>query len=202
MIDPLLSNIRVVLGREFFPPELTEKYDKFLFNKNYPLKTMYSYIHESIQIVSIPGYQLQTLTVTGLPNMKDFTKDFNSTTSNKTYPGNASWNEVIDGINVTITFRNTILNWLYFFDWHYNYYKIIRDQNTQEFGFNIIMKDSAEIPMIDFGIKDCFISSLPGLEFAFNANFDESKTFDIGIVFNKFNVKMLLPEFKNTRISL
>lgn len=202
MIDPLLSNIRVVLGREFFPKELTEKYDMYLYNKNYPLKNIYSYIHESIQVVSIPGHQLQTMTIAGMNNMKDFTKDFNSTTTNRTFPGNAPWNEVIDGININITFRNTILNWIYFFEWFYNYYKITRNSKTGEFGLNIIMKDSAEIPMIDFGIKDCFISGFPGLEFAFNANYDESKTFDITMVFNKFNIKMLLPEFKNTKITI
>lgn len=201
MLNPVLSNFRIQFGESLFPQEIIQKYDKFLFDKNYPLKNFRSYFHETVQVVQIPGENLQTLLVNGLPNIRNANpKDFPHTTVNRTYPGTAPLNEVVDGVTINVTFKNSILNWLYLFEWMYKYYK--RTREAHEFDVNLIMMDSAEVPMINFRLIDCYVAALPGLEFAYNASFSESKTFDMSFVFNRFDVRMIIPDFNSETLHL
>ena len=219
MLNPVLSNFKVQFGEYLFPQEIVDKYDRFLLAKNYPLKKMRNYFHETIQIVQIPGQALQTLLIAGLPNMGNSApsktlpnnpyervrnwsrpNEFPHPTVNRTYPGTSPYNDIIDGVTVNITFKNSILNWLYLFEWMYKYYK--RTREAHEFDVNLIMMDSAEIPMINFRLIDCYVSALPGLEFAYNANFSESKTFDMSFVFNRFDVRMIIPDFNSETLHL
>ena len=201
MLNPVLSNFRIQFGEFLFPENIVEKYDRFLFAKNYPLKNFRSYFHETIQTLQIPGENFQTLLVNGLPNIRNARiENFPHTTVNRTYPGTSPLNEVVDGVTVTITFRNSILNWLYLFEWMYKYYK--RTREALVFDVNLIMMDSAEVPMINFRLIDCYVSSLPGLEFAYNGSFSESKTFDMSFVFNRFDVRMMIPDFNSETLHL
>ena len=50
--------------------------------------------------------------------------------------------------------------------------------------------------MTDFlFFSDCFINSLPDLEFLTNQAIREPRNFDLGLIFNKFDVKFLIPNF-------
>ena len=66
MLNPILSNAIIQFGNGFFPEQLTEKYDTYLYRVNYPLKTFRGYFHETIQSLSIPGLALQTTEMVGL----------------------------------------------------------------------------------------------------------------------------------------
>lgn len=201
MLNPVLSNFRIQFGEQLFPQHIVEKYDKFLFHKNYPLKNIRAYLHETIQTINIPGEDFQTLTVSGLSNLINADiRDFPHTTVNRTYPGTSPLNEVVDGIMITVTFKNSILNWIYLFEWMYKYYK--RTREAHEFYVNLIMLDSAEIPMINFRLLDCYVAQMPGLEFAYNEGFSESKTFDMSFVFNRFDVNLIVPGFDSETIHL
>ena len=225
MLNPVLSNTIVEFGNNFFPEELTKKYDMFLYQMNYPLKNLRAYIHETIQNVSIPGLQLSTIDVQGLNNHQQsgnagvrfrekpliqhsddmgnrlhYPENYPQSTTSRTYPGSASYTSVVDSVNMTITFKNSILNWLYIFEWLYKYYR--RNRTTHEFDLDINMLDSAEVPMLRFHIEDSFVSQLPPLEFAYNGSFSETKTFDMTMVFNRFNVEATIPGFNNEIIEL
>lgn len=195
MINPVLSNFEIVLSDHFFPKEITEKYDDFLFNRNYPFKNLESYLYETIQNLDMPGINLQTIAATALNNFGEIPGG--QSTVNRQYRGTANQNEIVDGTVVNLTFRNTLLNWMYCYEVLYNYYQ--RKTNLKDFGIYLTMKDSAEIPMLRFSLTDCFISQMPGLSFSYNQAFNESKTFDIGLTFNSFNVNFLLPEFSLTK---
>jgi hypothetical protein len=202
MINPVLSNFEIILSDSFFPKAVTEKYDNFLFTKNYPLKTLESYLYETIQNLDMPGINLSTITETGLQNLgkNPSVDNFPQVTVNRHYAGTAPMNEIIDGTTVNLTFRNTLLNWMYCYEVLYRYYS--RTRSIKDFGIILKMKDSAEIPIIKFTLSDCFISTMPGLSFSYNQSFNESKTFDIGLTFNKFDVAFLLPDFSLTNINL
>lgn len=198
MLNPVLSNFRMEFSDDFFPEALTAKYNKFLFYKNYPFKSLQGYLYETIQQINIPGINLQGNTVTGMNNIGSL--DIKAallaqaqTTVNRNYPGNAPINEIIDGINVTITFKNTMFNWMYCYEVLYGYYKRIRD--VQQFKIYLLMMDSAEVPMIRFNFSDVFIGAMPGLEFAYNQSFSETKTFDVTFTFNMFDVEFIIPDF-------
>ena len=198
MINPVLSNFRVEFGENFFPDIATKKYDNFLFHKNYPFKTLRDYFYETIQEISIPGINLNTIAAVGLNNVGNFGNDFNASTVNKNYPGTSPINEIVDGITINITFRNTILNWMYCYEILYRYYN--RNRTIKDFYIQLIMKDSAEIDMINFTLSDCFISTMPGLSFSYIQSFSESLTFDVSFTFNKFDVKFLIPEFNSKKV--
>lgn len=203
MLNPVLSNFRIVIGDDFFPDFITEKYTKYLYDLNYPLKTVESYIHETIQNLTIPGLNLQTLAIDGLPNNKIFSPDspdFTHTTHREIYEGNNSLSDVIDGNECTITFKNTILNWMYLFELCYTHYK--RKRQTKVGTIYLIMHDSADVPNIMFNMSRAFISNMPGLEFAYNESFSESKTFDVTWTFNQLDVKFLIPQLKQETFRL
>jgi hypothetical protein len=202
MLNPVMSNFQIQFGKNFFPKEIIEKYDNWLYSRNYPLKSMEAYIHETIKNVSIPGEQFQTLLVSAMPNLRNTNfanpsinkpQGFPHTTINRSYPGTSSYNDIVDGITITVTYKNTIINWIYIFEWLYKYYR--RTRLANEFNFHLIMLDSARIPMIDFFVDDVFVSGMPGLEFSYNSSFSESLTFDVTYTFNRFNIDLIVPGF-------
>jgi len=202
MINPDLSNFNVLFSEDFFPESITKKYDDFLFHKNYPFKTLKFYFYETLQNIDIPGINLQTILVSGINNAGLKGSNFengNHQTINRTYPGTSPVNEIVDGVTIVVTFRNTLLNYLYCYEILYKYYA--RKRTINDFNITLTMKDSAEIPMLQFRLFDCFISSMPGLSFSFVSSFNETKTFDITFTFNKFDVSFILPEFDLTKIN-
>jgi len=201
MLNPSLSNFRIEFSDDFFPTEITEKYDAFLFNKNTPFKFTKAFLYESIQNLDMPGINLNEYSVNGLSNLGLNPRDsggFPHTTVNRQFPGTDAMNAIVDSTKVTITFRNSIINWMYMYEMFYSYYK--RSRSIKDFKIFVIMLDSGEIPMIKFSLSDCYVSSLPGLSFAYNAAFNESKTFDVGFTFNKFDVEFIIPNFNVTKL--
>ena len=195
MLNPVLSNVQIQIGDNFFPENITKKYDDFLYARNYPLKTMRACLHETIQNFTMPGIDLKTFTVEGLNNQRNANrKDFPNPVTQRTYPGHEPYEHILSNMSITITFKNNILNWLYCFEWIYKYYK--RTREAFEFDVTVTMLDSAEIPILRFRLSDCFESSTPELEFSYTESFLTSRTFDMTFTFNKFDVTMLLPEFK------
>lgn len=203
MINPILQNFEIQFSEDFFPELITEKYDNFLFHKNYPFKTLKSYLLETIQNLDIPGINLQTILVAGLNNTGLNNNDFsglNHQTVNRSYPGTSPVNEVVEGVSVVITFRNTLLNWMYCYEVLYRYYA--RKRSMKDFYINLTMSDSAEIPMIRFSLYDCFISAMPGLSFNFVNAFNETNSFNVTFTFNKFDVSFIVPEFDLKKVIL
>lgn len=205
MLNLILSNFRIEFSPHFFPEEITKKYTEFLFHKNYPIKKLDGYLLETIKDVSIPGIALEKLDVNSLPNLGKNSGfngqgEFNHTTVNRIFPGTAAQNDIIDSKEITITFNNTILNWMYCYEVMYGYYKRRRD--ISDFSIYLIMCDSANIPMFRFNLSDCFIGTIPGLNFSYTDNMSDAKTFDCGFTFNKFDVEFMLPDFKKTNITL
>ncbi len=205
MINPVLSNFELSFSDAFFPEYIVTKYDEYLFNRNYPFKTLISYLLETVQNISIPGLNLNTIAVEGMNNSFNGNIQFSPTsqhhvTVNRQYPGTSPINSIVDGTVVTVTFRNTLINWMYFYEMMYLYYA--RKRSVSDFGITLVMKDSAELPMIKFVLSDCFISTMPGLEFSNNEAFNTTKTFDIGFTFNKFDVEFLIPNFDLTKVTL
>ena len=208
MLNPVLSNTEIHFSSEFFPDIVTKKYDDFLHHKNTPLKSIKAHFLESIQNISTPGINLNLLAINAIANMKNTdinhnipgSNGFDHTTVNKTYPGTDPLNNVIDTSIVTLQMRNSILNYMYSYEMYYRYYKRTRD--VDDFIITIIMKDSAEIPLIHFNFRGCFVITLPGLEFSFSSAFMESKTIDIGFQFNSLDVDFVVPGFNLERIIL
>jgi len=202
MINPVLSNFRIEFGESFFPDTITKKYNDFLFHKNYPFKTLKDYFYETIQELVMPGVNLNSIVANGLNNtgFNPSSLNFPHSTVNRSYPGTSSINEIIDGVVVNITFRNTLLNWMYAYEVMYRYYD--RTRSISDFYIQLIMKDSAEIDMIKFTMGDCYISTMPGLTFSYIQSFSESKTFDLSFTFNKFDVQFLIPGFDLKQVTL
>lgn len=207
MINPSLSNFQIEFGEEFFPEEITKKYDEYLFHLNSPFKYLKSNFMESIQQLNIPGLNIQALIIQGLDNTGVDPRNpalnpvgFPHATQNRAYEGNEPWWNTLETTTFTVSLRNNIINWMYCYEMFYNRYR--REHRVDQFQVRLIMLDSAEVPMIKFVMSDCFLSTLPGMEFAFNQSFNESKTFDVGIQFNRLDVDFYIPEFKKLSINL
>lgn len=199
MLNPVLSNIKIDIGENFFDPKISKKYDEFLHKSNYPLKNVNRYFHETIQNIEVPGFDFQTLQINDLNNIRGNypgSPNFDNPVTQRTYPGHNPYNEVLTTLTGRITLKNSILNWLFCFEWMYLYYK--RTREVHEFNIILDMLDSAELSVMRFHFKDCFFNSLPELEFAFNGSFSETKTFDVGFVFNQLDIEMSILDFNTT----
>lgn len=207
MLNPSIDKYTIEFSKSFFDNEITEKYNEYLFYLNGPIKNISDHILESIQLVSIPGFNLNTITVAGLNNLKGSNfqmgnkqGNFPHTTTNKVFPGTSSQFEILDNQIINVTFRNTLLNWMYIYEVAQNYYS--RTRKVLDFQIIITLHDAADIPLMQFIFRDSFVSAMPGLEFAFNQQFRESKTVDASFTFNGMDTKFIIPEFNLTKIKL
>jgi hypothetical protein len=190
---------------------LVKPFDDFLQLKNYPFKTMRQHLVETIQGITIPGLAAQTIAANALPNLRqvhhppsnmDYLEGhtFPHTTVNKIFPGTSPLNEVLDNNYITITFKNSIFNWMYLYLAMQSYYQ--RTRKIGDFEINLDLFDSAQLPMLRFSMRYCFVSTIPSLEFSTNTNFNELKTFDANITFNKFDVEFLIPGFNSSILNM
>ena len=207
MLNPSLQNIEIQFSSDFFPQEFTQKYDDFLFQMNHPFKTLQSNFMESIQQVNIPGLNISPLIIQSMDNTGVDPRNpalnpigFPHATQNRAYEGNEPWWNVLEGTIINVTLRNNILNYMYCYEMIYNRYR--RQNRVNQFNTYLILKDSAEIPMMQFSAIDCFLVQVPTMEFSFMSSFGESKSFDIGIQFNKLDVDFNIPDFKQNKIKL
>ena len=208
MLNPSVQNFQVQFSDEFFPKEIVQKYSDYLFNINHPFKTWESCFIESIQAVQIGGINIQPLIINGLdntgvdPRNEGLNKPwgFPHVTNNVAFEGNEPWWNVQENMMFTITLRNNIMNWMYCYELAYRRY--LRENRVDLFTFVLKMMDSAEVDMIRMTFSNCFITTLPPLEFSALTTFNESKQIDIGIQANKVDVDFNIPDFKKTNIIL
>jgi hypothetical protein len=196
MLNPASDKYTLEFGSSFFPSEYTKKYDDFLYMKNGPIKDIQTHITESVQSLSIPGINLDIQRANGINNLgKNLFQggNYNNPTSNIQYPGTAPLSEIIDGTSVNITFRNTTMNWMYFYEALRGFYS--RKRTITDFTIILTVKDAGEIDMLQFIFGGCFVATMPGLEFAFSKGFREAETIDAGFAFQTMDVKFVIPQF-------
>lgn len=203
MLNYSLSKVTIFFSSEFFPSCQIEKYEDWLKHINYPFKHLEDFIIESIQNIQIPGINVPSLTLQNMPNGGKFgfhRGDEHPTTMNRTFEASEPWFNSIEGNTITLTCRNQLLNWMYFYEMMYNRYK--RNNRVEQFYTIITLYDVAEIPMIRLKFSDSWVKSLPPLDLSFNSAFNDSKTFDVVIEFNDFDVDFAIPEFQKINIEI
>lgn len=199
MLNPLVDKYIIEFSGEFFDTNYNQKYSNFLYNLNGPIKDLQTHFYESFQSITIPGITISPTVVTGINNLKDVNFSGNSpynmteTTVDRQYIGNAAFNQILNSNNITINCRNTYINWMYSYEYFRDYFS--RKRSVKDFRISITVYDAGNIPMLMFIFSDCFISSLPDLEFITNQAIREPRNFDLGFVFNKMDVKFLIPNF-------
>lgn len=201
MLNPASDKFTIEISNSIFDNEIAKKYDDYLFHINGPIKNIKDYVQETIQSLEIPGLQLQLLNITGLSNMKnvDFNNvgsspsNFQATSINRQFAGTNPIQDVITESVINITFRNTLLNYMFIYEVFHNYFK--RKRKIDDFNIILTLHDAANIPLMNFVFYDCFVSSIPGLGFAFNEQFRDSKTIDAGFAFNGMTSNFMIPKF-------
>ena len=201
-LNPLTDKVQLDISDDFFPTKMTERYDTFLFHKNLVIKNIKGIIMESVKDFSIPGINLSTIAINYLNNSRLYGGGnvgssgglVTPTSTNRIFPGTENKNNIFESPTFQLNLRNNIINWMYFFEYLNRYNN--RDRDVSEFYLTITVMDAAEIPMMQFLLKDCFISTTPGLEFNHADSFNESSVIGFGITFNELSVKFIIPGFQ------
>lgn len=201
MLNALVDKYIIEFSGEFFNTDYQKKYTNFLYNLNGPIKDLQTHIYESFQSLTIPGITAQPTVVTALNNLNGV--NFNGSSPNnmtetsvdRQYIGNTPFNQILNSNNITINCRNTYINWMYSYEYFRDYFS--RKRTVKDFRITVTVYDAGSIPMLMFIFSDCFITSLPDLEFITNQAMREPRNFDLGFVFNKMDVKFLIPEFNS-----
>lgn len=200
MLNALIDKYIIEISDEFFNTEYAKKYTNFLYNMNGPIKDLQTHFYESFQSVVIPGITVSPTTVTGLNNLANVNfggtapGNMTETSVDRQYIGNTPFNQILNSNIITINCRSTYINWFYSYEYFRDYFA--RNRKVKDFKITITVYDAGNIPMLMFIFSDCFINSLPDLEFITNQAIREPRNFDIGFVFNKFDVKFLIPKFE------
>ena len=201
LLNPATDKFKVAFLGLFDDKNVTEKYDKYLYTRNHPLKTIEEAITETIVGVNTPGVNLQTTTITGMPNVGS-SRPATPSSTQMLVPANTSLAEMFESQVLTIQMRNNILNYLFFYEAFYANYL---PENSDEYLFFTVVVDildSAEIPMMRFKFGNCFITTMGGMELFTNNGFREAKTLDLGITFNTMDVEIIIPGFKTKTMSI
>lgn len=194
-LNPNTSNFNVSFSSAFFSKEIDEKYDDFLKHENSPIKDIASYILESIQSVSPPGFEYQEIVIqnVGAGNNKGQSYDL-------PMAGTANESQILDTQNLVVTFRNTILNWSRMNEFAEAYYA--RERTVTTFDITITFMDSSGLPIIVYYYTNCFISGIPGLLFSNTEEMNDSKTFDVRFSYGQIKRKVIIPQFKKTNVKI
>ena len=207
MLNPIMNNFVIEFGDKFYSETLIKKYDEFLFHKNNPIKNIKDHIHESIQSLSIPGLNLAVTEVNGL---KDFMNPGASRplTTNLVFPKNQTLLDTFEINKLNIICDNTLINWSYFYEFFRgNTIRGGTGENGEkldlvDFEISVIVRDSADIPILMFDFRKCYSASLPPLDFSYGSTFNEAKTIDVGFWFNEMSVHLLIPKYLKTNIKI
>ena len=201
MLNPDTSRYNIIFSDEFYREDLQKKYNDYLFHLNQPIKDIKGLITESAQTLQIPGFSLNTLIVAGLRNLpKNPNTPISEVTTNVQFPGTAPLAEILTDFKVNITFRNNLINWLFFYEVFRGYYA--RQRVQQQFSIIVPLFDSNSVNIFNFLFSGCFITDIPPLEFSFNKSFGETLTIDLGIAFQKLDAQFNIPEYNKTNIKV
>lgn len=202
MLDPLIDKYIIEISNDFFNTDYSKKYTNFLYNMNGPIKDLATHFYESFTMINIPGITVSPTVVSGLGNLKDVNfggskapTNMTETSVDRQYVGNSPFNQILNSNNITINCKNTYINWMYSYEYFRDYFA--RNRTVKDFKITITVYDAGNIPMMMFIFSDCFVSSLPDLEFLTNQAIREPRNFDLGFIFNKFDVKFLIPNFSS-----
>lgn len=196
MLPPVMSNIQIDFSPHLFPAHIAGKYDKIFFNNNDPIKTIEDLCKESIQDLSVSGFEMPTLDLNGMNNFASQMKHA-ANTVNRSVSGNQPENETFEN-SVTFTMLNYMYNWSYFLEWGKRYF--MRNRDVSEFWVNITLLDSAELPVMRFRYEDCFVTTVPPLTFSFTQSFAESSTFDLVFKTNRMSIDIAIPKHNSTEV--
>lgn len=208
MLNPNTDKFYIEFSKNFYENKHAKKYDDYLFHMNSPIKTLIDSIKSTIQNATVPGFNVSPTEVLNLANTQGVALgtfgqkpvNMTETSVNRSYIGNRPFDELLNSKVININFKNNVINWMYFYEYFRDYYS--RKRTVEDFTITFTVMDTGEIPQLQFIFSDCFIVTLPDLEFVYNQVFGETKSIDVGFAFNKFDVKFLIPGFNKTNITL
>lgn len=205
MINPVVDKFVLEFSSNFFDTTFAKKYNNYLFHKNYPIKDIMNHVHSNFNNISIPGFNIVGNNVNGLSNLGKTTigippKNMTETSVNRQYAGTQPLDELFTSKTITISNKSTILNYMYYYEYFRAYYD--RTRTVGDFKMFMTVMDQAEIPMMQFIFSDCFLQNIPEVMFETSDIVKETKTFDLTIAFNKFDTKLIIPEFDVKEVNL
>lgn len=191
-LNPVTDKFKISLIGAF-TNDITKKYDDYLFSKNAPIKNIEESVYESIVGCTTPGFNLNTQTITGMPNISGGTRPNTPSNTNMIVPSNTPLLETYESTTFTINCRNNTINYMFFYEMFYSNY----NPNNEYRFVTIILDifDSAEIPMMRYKFGNAFLTSMNGFELNTNNNFREAKTIDLVFTFNRLDVEFIIPGF-------
>lgn len=191
LLNPSTSNFNISFSKEFYNEAIDKKYSDYLFHANNPVKDIGSLIIESFQSVTVSGIEFQEIVVPNMGGSNGF---------NTPYAGTANETDILTTSFVTITSRNVMLNWARMLEFTKAYYS--RQRTVKKFDMSIMFLDTSGSPIMIFDYTNCYISGIPELTFSNTEQFNDSKTFDVKISFERMKTRFNIPTFNKKNVVL
>lgn len=176
------------LPKNFFDPEISKKYNKYIKLQDSYFNDIISIINESIMRVSIPGLEQELIsqrTVSGQGG--NIEQDITLHKANKPLE------EVIETNTITVTFRHldSFINYFYLMEMFYK--KYAKQTTDSRFMLPITLLNVDKIPVFVAVFDQCLFKSIQGLELSFDSTNREFKEFTCDFTFSNFSIVFDMP---------
>lgn len=196
-LSPRYDLVRFYLPKTFLPPEIEEKYTKYLNKDANILGTAIDYLNESIQGVTMPGISELTTTQTqhsSNPIKRTNTRLNVEPSNNITYltPGNPL-EKIEKEFKVTFRTNQSLLNYFMLYETAFHYACREYRWDCEPVMYIEILDESGTI-ISRIKYIDVHIDGIEGLDFNYTKVEREANTFDVTFKFNNIDFEYFINE--------
>lgn len=177
LLNSKFSNFLFTFPVDFFPKEITEKYSEVFNRSNVIFSKLTDYMNYTIQAVSWPAINLETVQ-----------QEYETTT--KTYKGGKNAERYVDRtIDVTFKTTDSYLNYFVMQDTLFHYWKLGVTDELFLPDLSLQILDHYGNRTLTMILRDTVLSGLSALELSYASNLPEFKTFNTTFNFRKIDYK-------------
>ncbi len=188
--EPLHSQFRFVLPKDFLLPDTREKFESFYRDAGVPYEDMIDYLNSTVVNSKLPG----------ISDPGDLVQQQGERT--RRHATTRLPEETLDkSLSIDFRLRESYLNWLMLYSNFNEYLDRRKDHKGRPFMPDVRLEilDSASNVLIEFVYKGIVLMELPALEFSKTDNGILTKDFTLDLAYNDFEVKYHLQKLVGSR---
>lgn len=192
--SPRYDQFKINLPKDFLPPEVTEKWQKFISKDASVFTTPIDYLNESIKGVTIPG--ISDLTITQPQHSSNPIVRTNRRINVEPKQDNTTYgvSNPLDKIEreIKISFRMNQGLYNYFMLYEAVFYRICKHElykNGTDLYIDMLNEDG--VIMARLYLYQCHIKGIDGLDLSFDKIERQSDSFDLTLSFNNLDYDFL-----------
>lgn len=188
--DKFLTNLPV----DFFLPEITEKYNRYISLQDSYFTSINQVVNESIQSVEIPGLSQELRTQTTVAGNSGSSAGVTNDVT--LYPDTRPLEEIIESNTITVRFRHldSYINYFFLMETFYKMYALKTTNDERRFVLPVTCLSIDNHPVFNVVFSKCLFKSINGISLDYNKQAREFNTFTCEFAYSDFSILFDLPQ--------